>query len=438
MGAKLPSTWTASTLGAVALGILSGGTPSTKNEAFWRGSVPWITSKWINSRLYLDSGEKFISDDAVRQSATTVVPRNNLIFATRVGVGKVAVNRLDLAINQDLAGVLIDSSRYDIRFIAYQLRSERVQNMVASHRRGATIQGITRDNLKGLEINLPPLSEQRKIAGVLGVVQRAMEQQERLLTLTAELKKALMHQLFTAGLRGEPQKQTEIGPVPEGWEVVRLQTLLREPLKNGHSAKASNIDYGIRTLTLTAVTKRDFSIENTKLTVADPYRVRDMWLQNGDILIERANTFEYVGLAALYEGPNDFAIYPDLMIRVRVDEKKIKPRFLAEYLLTAYCRKYFQKQARSTAGNFPKIDQGAVENLAVPLPPVLEQGQISGLLADVDRKEAIHRRKNAALNDLFRTLLHQLMRAQLRVHDLDLDLLECDDMSPHAMILKAK
>jgi type I restriction enzyme, S subunit len=155
-----------------------------------------------------------------------------------------------------------------------------------------------------------------------------------------------------------------------------------------------------------------------------------MWLKHGDILIERANTFEYVGLAALYEGPGDFAIYPDLMIRVRVDEKKIKPKFLAEYLLTAYCRKYFQKQARSTAGNFPKIDQGTVENLVVPLPPVLEQDQISELLADVDRKETIHRRKKAALTDLFRTLLHQLMTAQVRVHELDLDLLECGDLSP--------
>ena len=72
------------------------------------------------------------------------------------------------------------------------------------------------------KIPLPPLPEQRKIAGVLGVVQRAMEQQERLLALTAELKKTLLHQLFTAGLRGEPQKQTDLGPVPESWEVATL------------------------------------------------------------------------------------------------------------------------------------------------------------------------------------------------------------------------
>ena len=54
--------------------------------------------------------------------------------------------------------------------------------------------------------------ERRKIARSMGLVQRAIEQQKRLIALTAELKKALLHKLFTEGLRGEPQKQTEIGP----------------------------------------------------------------------------------------------------------------------------------------------------------------------------------------------------------------------------------
>ena len=86
--------------------------------------MPWITSKWIRSPLFLTTGEKFISKDAVRGSATSIVPKNSLIFATRVGVGNVAINSLDLAINQDLAGIFVDGEKYDLRFLAYQLRSE--------------------------------------------------------------------------------------------------------------------------------------------------------------------------------------------------------------------------------------------------------------------------------------------------------------------------
>ena len=81
--------------------------------------------------------------------------------------------------------------------------------------------------LQEFQLHIPPLDEQQKITAVLGMVQRAIEEQEGLLALTTELKKTLLHKLFTEGLRGEPQKQTEIGPVPESWEVKRLEELRR-------------------------------------------------------------------------------------------------------------------------------------------------------------------------------------------------------------------
>jgi type I restriction enzyme S subunit len=73
-----------------------------------------------------------------------------------------------------------------------------------------------------LKIPVPPLPEQRKIAHVLSTVQKAIKQQDKLIRTTTELKKALMQKLFTEGTRGEPQKETEIGLVPESWEVMRI------------------------------------------------------------------------------------------------------------------------------------------------------------------------------------------------------------------------
>jgi type I restriction enzyme S subunit len=108
----------------------------------WQGDIPWITSKWLNEELYLTSGEKCISSDAIEKSATSVVPKNSLIFAARVGVGKVSINRIDLAINQDLAGIVIPAAKGDLPFIAYQLRSDQTQKEIESHKRGATIKGV--------------------------------------------------------------------------------------------------------------------------------------------------------------------------------------------------------------------------------------------------------------------------------------------------------
>jgi type I restriction enzyme, S subunit len=421
MDPKLPATWTASALGAVAHGFLSGGTPSTRNETFWRGLVPWITSKWLNARLYLDSGEKFISDEAVRQSATTVVPRNNLIFATRVGVGKVAVNRLDLAINQDLAGVLIDSERYDIRFIAYQLRSERVQNVVSSHKRGATIQGITRDNLKELEINLPSLAEQRKIAGVLGLVQRALEQQERLIALTTELKKALLHQLFTRGLRGESQKRTDIGPVPQSWEVAPLGSLAK--VGNGSTPKRDNKGYWrggmIPWLNSAKIHERFITAADQYVTALAVKECHLPRVKPGSLLVAITGQGKTLGNTALVSFEtciNQHLAY------AQFTTSRVVPEFVLWFMQT----RYHHLRSISQAGGSTKgaLTCGYLKTYPVPVPALDEQHAIANVFAAMDRKEKVHQRKHAALAALFRTLLHQLMTARIRVHDLDLPELE--------------
>ena len=101
-------------------------------------------------------------------------------------------------------------------FLFYLLLHPEIRSDLAGKMDGTTgRQRLSKGVLASRLIPLPPLPEQRKIAGVLGVVQRAIEQQERLIALTTEMKKALMQKLFTEGLRGEPQKQTEIGLVPE-------------------------------------------------------------------------------------------------------------------------------------------------------------------------------------------------------------------------------
>jgi len=93
---------------------------------------------------------------------------------------------------------------------------------LARFKTGASVPTLDRNSFKTLPVLVPPLPEQKKIAHILSTVQRAIEAQERIIQTTTELKKALMHKLFTEGLRNEPQKQTEIGPVPENWEVCKV------------------------------------------------------------------------------------------------------------------------------------------------------------------------------------------------------------------------
>ncbi len=304
------------------------------------------------------------------------------------------------------------TSRADVepQFYAYWMQAAWLHlGLYGGEGNKTTIPNLSRSRLANFTVPLPPPQQQRAIARVLRTLQRAKEATEKIIAATRELKKSLTNNLFTRGAFGERLRETTIGPVPDSWELLPLGTLLREPLRNGHSAKPTNNGAGIRTLTLTAVTRRDFSEANTKLTAALPQQVKDLWLRHGDILIERANTPEYVGLAALYEGADQYAIYPDLMIRVRVDDTRALPYYVSEFLITPPCRAYFQNRLHSTAGNFPKIDQATVENTLIPLPQLSEQKVIVNALRVVEQKVQAHTATYAALSATFQSLLIDLM-----------------------------
>ncbi|MFD5071851.1 restriction endonuclease subunit S [Streptomyces sp. NPDC058369] len=163
--------------------------------------------------------------------------------------------------------------------------------------------------------------------------------------------------------------------LPAGWVWARLGDLLREPLRNGHSARSTKEAGGVRTLSLSAVTQDDFSDRNTKITVADPDRVSDLWLEAGDILIQRSNTPELVGTSAIYRGPDGWAIFPDLLIRVRLDPR-VDSQYVALFLRSPRARIHFKSRAKGLAGSMPKIDQAAISGLGIPLPPLAEQHRI--------------------------------------------------------------
>ncbi|MES9816908.1 MAG: restriction endonuclease subunit S [Candidatus Thiodiazotropha sp.] len=415
------SDWVTATVGEVATGFLSGGTPTTKRAEYWEGKIPWITSKWLGQSLELNDGEKFVSEDAVKKTSTKIVPKDSIIFATRVGVGKVGINRIDLAINQDLAGILIDNQKCDIKFLAYQLGIDSIQQYVAMNKRGATIKGITRDCLKAIRLNLPLLPEQKKIAHILSTVQRAIEAQERIIQTTTELKKALMHKLFTEGLRNEPQKQTEIGPIPESWKVVELGALFQikhgfafdgkffEPLGEyilmtpGHFNEEGGFrDQGEKTKYFTGEIPQDYVLAKGDLVVA-------MTEQKSGLL----------GSSAFVPEDGRYLHNQRLGLIVDLDTTRLSKQFLFNVFNLPHLRVEVAKT--STGSKVKHTSPTKLRAVKVGIPPTLEeQGEIASALSTVQQKIGVATNKKAQLQDLFRTLLHELMTAKTRVYKLEI------------------
>ena len=107
---KTPKGWQIALLKDVSEDFIGGGTPSTSNPEYWNGNIAWMTSAHINGKI-VKIGQKYITEKGLENSATHVIPRNNLLVATRVGIGKVAINEIDIAISQDLTGVKINKKK---------------------------------------------------------------------------------------------------------------------------------------------------------------------------------------------------------------------------------------------------------------------------------------------------------------------------------------
>jgi type I restriction enzyme S subunit len=174
---------------------------------------------------------------------------------------------------------------------------------------------------------------------------------------------------------------TNLPPLPEGWCWVSLDSLLSESLRNGHSAKSVTSANGVPTFSLSAVTYGDFSSRNIKMTSADPQKVKDLWVQPNDIFIERSNAPELVGTARRYTGPADVAIFPDLLIRIRITQI-VSVKYVEAILQSDLHRKYFRGHAQGISGSMPKIDQETVERTPIPLCSHPEQEAFVELMDD--------------------------------------------------------
>lgn len=145
--------------------IKGGGTPSKANPEYWNGSIPWASVKDFKSSD-LNGASDYITQEGIDNSATSLIPRGNLIVPTRMALGKIAINSVDIAINQDLKALIIkDESVVDTEYLFRCIQSKSEE--IVRQGKGATVKGITVDVLKNLQIPLPPLETQKKIAKVL-------------------------------------------------------------------------------------------------------------------------------------------------------------------------------------------------------------------------------------------------------------------------------
>ena len=178
--------------------VYGGGTPSTKNDAYWRGHIPWVSSSdLVENDIFSLSETRFITADAINESATQLCPPNSILVVSRVGVGKIAVCDHEVCTSQDFTNLFVEN--HNPIFVAYRLLP--IMKEMARTAQGTSIKGVTSDDIRAIKLLLPEEDEQNAVVEILKDMDDEITQLKETLDKYLRIKIGMMDELLTGKIR---------------------------------------------------------------------------------------------------------------------------------------------------------------------------------------------------------------------------------------------
>ena len=414
-----PKDWSTATIKNLTQRFLNGGTPSTHINEYWDGDIPWITGADAEQRVTITS-RKTITELGVKRSSTNIVPKGNILLVTRTGVGKVSMAGVDVAISQDLTGIIPRVDLIDVPYLYYQLAQ--IASDLKSFAQGSIIQGIKREQVEAIEIPLPELTEQRVIAEILSTLDESIAKSESLVRKYQSLKQGLMSDLLTRGVdeNGELRDAADTidalyGYIPRRWR----HQLLGEIAVVGNGVTLGRKVSGSDTAELPYL--RVANVKDGYLDLSEIKQVRvykaevDRYLlQPGDVLMTEGGDFDKLGRGTVWEGQIKNCLHQNHIFRVRVNRKVLHPKFLSFVTGSPYGKRFFVLHSKQTT-NLASINSTQIKSFPVPLPELDEQERILAIADGIDETIDKEARNLVKLNLLKQGLMQDLLSGQVRV-----------------------
>ncbi|MBI4559845.1 MAG: restriction endonuclease subunit S [Candidatus Hydrogenedentes bacterium] len=287
-----------------------------------------------------------------------------------------------------------------------------------------TIPNLSRNRLSALNVPHPPYPEQQAISRGLALIRSAIKTQGIASARAQELKRAAMRELFTRGLRGEPQKETESGPIPDRWDIVPLDgvAVVQTGVAKGRRLGTADM-IEVPYLRVANVQDGHLDLDEIKTIHIRCSEIDRYLLKDGDVVLTEGGDFDKLGRGFIWRSEVNQCVHQNHVFAVRVNRGRLVPEFLAYLAQSNYGKAYFLKVAHKTT-NLACINTTKLKAFPVLVPGLDEQREIVAILEAIDRKIELHKQKRAVLEALFKALLHKLMTGEIRVADLDLSALE--------------
>lgn len=367
--------------------FIGGGTPSKSKSEYYTGTIPWATVRDM-SEYKLSETELKITQEAVDNSATTILSKGMIVISTHVGLGKICEIMQDTAINQDLKGVSFLSNLIDKYYFTYWYRS--VANHIIANGRGATVKGVTLDFMYNLSIPVPQIHVQKQIAEELDKINELIEVKRSQLADLDLLAQSLFYEMF-----GDPIEN------PKGWEVKKLSEVCYDVTDGDHSAPPK-AESGIPFITISNInkTKRAIDFSNTYFV---PYSYYKSLKENkkprkGDVLFTVTGSY---GIPVLIKDDAQFCFQRHIgLIR---PQETLNSTFVSFWAQSPAIK--LQADLAATGIAQKTVSISSLRNFPIILPPISLQ---NGFAAKIEAIEEQKRLIESSIADL-QTLLASRM-----------------------------
>ena len=407
----LPEEWKVVKLGEI--GEVTAGGSAPQERYYFNGRHPFVRVQHLDEDGYWVRRWDLITDEAVQAYRLRFFPKGTIVLpksGASIRLEKRAVLPVDAYIVSHLCAVIPNSKAVDQRYLFYALKVRKFSS--------EKVEGYPTLNLSEIRnalIPLPPLSEQRAIAHVLRTVQRAKEATVQVIQATREMKKSLMRHLFTYGpvpvgeAERVPLKGTEVGLVPEHWKVQVLENVasfVRDSL-NPSNYPDEVFDY----YSIPAYQETGSPI----LEVGKRIRSQKLVVEANDVLFGKLNP--RIPKVLLVTASRRRKITSTEFIPLRASSRTVVPEYLYYLCWSNYVMRKAQELVSGSTPSRQRVDVRAFLSLPVPLPPLSEQREIVRILQSADKKLQAEEARKQALEELFKTLLHNLMTGKIRAKD---------------------
>lgn len=351
-----------------------GKTPARANSAYWTdGTNDWVSIADLSSyEKYVDGTKEKITDLAVQESGIKKVPANTVIMSFKLSLGKTAITKTPVYTNEAIMAFL-PSGKYDVYpdYFFHLFSGKDWSDGTNRAVMGATLNKAT---LSNIEVNVPPLDEQRRIAAVLDKVTDLMAQRRAQLDKLDLLVKSRFVEMF-----GDPVLN------PMNWPSVPLSDMA--DIVSGITKGRKTKDHDLIEVPYMAVSNvKDGYIDWTtvKTIAATQAEIDQYRLLPDDVLMTEGGDPDKLGRGAIIKKPLENCIHQNHIFRVRLDEAKILPVYFAEYLQHQKAKQYFLRCAKQTTG-IASINMTQLKGLPTLVPPTELQFSFNKEVEQINR-----------------------------------------------------